>query len=527
MIPFLIITPQEFKKILCLGYSPIKYLKFIVLYLLYATFFYLFLTYDFGLIVIRFSDETNIPYLFLFVVSFIIILNKIIKFLLVRIPEQPKDDEIMDEGFKSQTSVLIPCHNSQDVIEDSIKSIIVHYYPQNVYIVENDNRPMPKNSIIEDICNKYNVNYIYVPRGNKSNAMKYGLASITTKYVLTMDDDTMLPEKFCPKEDMFLEDERVAGISFIIKMRYRNSLIRRLVDFDYLMFNYSNYTQNYSTNKLLVGIAALYKTELYRLQNVINPATDMLPYGEDGYAGMILRLNNYKIKQDFRNHVLSYCPDKLFFSLQEIVCGGNPKCISGYNATNIWKQRSLRWFRSSYTKLLVNLYLFFTYISKGKTCMKTILENIHYRIVNIYSFMLIYFAISVLYQLYYNINTIEGSYNLQINKTTLHIPKLLVDFLLIHSGLYITNILFILYYKFIMFRKRSDIQITFDVVLLYPLFLIYLFLVRVFGFFGFLLYYLPFHIDIEDVENYIGGSIICEELRDDLNLFLQSKNQLL
>lgn len=37
--------------------------------------------------------------------------------------------------------------------------------------------------------------------------------------------------------------------------------------------------------------------------------------------------------------------------------------------------------------------------------------------------------------------------------------------------------------------------------------------------------YLPFHIDIEDVENYIGGSIICEELRDDLNLFLQSKNQ--
>lgn len=37
--------------------------------------------------------------------------------------------------------------------------------------------------------------------------------------------------------------------------------------------------------------------------------------------------------------------------------------------------------------------------------------------------------------------------------------------------------------------------------------------------------YLPFHIDIEDVENYIGGAIICEELRDDLNLFLQSKNQ--
>ena len=36
--------------------------------------------------------------------------------------------------------------------------------------------------------------------------------------------------------------------------------------------------------------------------------------------------------------------------------------------------------------------------------------------------------------------------------------------------------------------------------------------------------YLPFHIDIEDVENYIGGVIICEELREDLNFFLQSKN---
>lgn len=36
--------------------------------------------------------------------------------------------------------------------------------------------------------------------------------------------------------------------------------------------------------------------------------------------------------------------------------------------------------------------------------------------------------------------------------------------------------------------------------------------------------YLPFHIEISDVEAYIGGAIRCEELRDDLDVYLQSKN---
>ena len=463
MIPFIFVTIDEFKKVFYLKYKLIVYLRFVFWYIIYAGLVYIiikwpFTYYDFELI--------N----FIFLASIIIVVNFLVRVFFIKLPPALKPDEVLDPTFRRNTSVLIPCHNSHDIIERTIKSVLRHYPEENVYIVENENAKKPSNTTTQSISMQYCVNYRFVPRGNKANAMKITLQEIKTEYVITLDDDTLFPEHFVPKEDYFLEDDRVAGVAFLIRMKDTDTVLQQVVDEDYKMYGYFNYTKNYSTNPFIVGIGGIWRTELYKLAVERNPAEDIVPYGNDGYDGMVMRLNNYKMKQDLQNHVLSYCPTKLFFSFDELLC--REQKMSGYGATNIWKQRSLRWFRSSYAKLPVNIMMFFIYYSQGKTTKETILQNIHYRFHTLYSLLLSFWAIFVPIQIYYNLTD-------------------LVEYVLLHVGLYVIGLIIMLTCRYYLFRNRPDLLPKYKSIVLYPLFTTYVMLIRVCAFLGFLLFYLP------------------------------------
>lgn len=470
MIPFIFVTWSEFKKVFTCKYKPIVYLKLFFLYSIYGSIIYYLINHPF-----LYFENINLNSIdFIFLMSTLIFINFILRALFVRLPNKLKENEVIDENFRNNTSILIPCHNSHYIIEDTIISCIKHYNPENIYIVENDNHPEPKILNTQVIAEKYKVNYYYIPRGNKANAMKIALNDIHTKYCITLDDDTILPDNFVPKEDYFLNDDRVAGVSFLIRMRYQDNILRQLVDEDYKMYGYFNYTKNYSTIPFIVGIGGIWKTELFKLATEINPADDIVPYGNDGYEGMVLRLNNYKMKQDLQNYVLSYCPDRLFFSFQEFLCIEDN--MSGYGATNIWKQRSLRWFRSSYAKFFINLYLLFTYYSKGKNICDTIYQNIHYRIHSLYSLLLSLLGIYIPINIYFNFTNI-------------------IDYLYLHLGLYIVGLLIMIISRLFLFRKRPDLLPKYKSIVLYPLFTTYIMLIRTCAFIGVLTFYLPVYLN--------------------------------
>ena len=97
--------------------------------------------------------------------------------------------------------------------------------------------------------------------------------------------------------------------------------------------------------------------------------------------------------------------------------------------------------------------------------------------------MLIYFTFSFIWNLYY----ISG----------VNIVGNLMSFGLMYCGIYLISVLLTLYNKLVLFRNRDDIEIPYNVVFLYPFFSFYLFIVKVFAFVGFLLYYLPFHVEFK------------------------------
>lgn len=105
-----------------------------------------------------------------------------------------------------QTALVIPCHNSEwSVLENVLISAQVHFNPEHIFIVENSNSPTPTTTIQAELASNVifnQINYVWLPIGNKSIAQYLGAlaaAKHDLQYILTIDDDVMIPPDFiCP-----------------------------------------------------------------------------------------------------------------------------------------------------------------------------------------------------------------------------------------------------------------------------------------------------------------------------------------
>ena len=486
MIPYLIISIKEFKNIICCKYSFLRYLfvlfwYFILTLVCYGIYYYQLWNFE-GVFGSHLWEENYFWDISISasVLSGLIIFmtTYVFKAIFIGINSELTGEEEMKEEYKNNICILIACHNSNEVIDSTLRSIIKHFNGEQVYVCDNNKHKelMGNEKLTKSICEKYNVNYNYINIPNKTNSIRTVLEKIKDKYKysILLDDDTLLGEKFCLKEDWFLKDERLAGIAFGIRMKDRSNIINRLVDYGYLLFSYNKYVQNLATNKFICGIGGIWKSKIIYDILKINPADgSILPFGEDGWNGLIARLNGYRIKQDMQNFVESYCPTNIFYTPKDFLL--NRKCISGYDSSNLWKQRSLRWYRSSILRIIPEIYTIITYNAyvDGDSLFKIILRNIYYRAIIWWSLTLIYFSAIM--------------------------PLLLVNYaydplryFFIHSSLIFMSILSNIFIKYIIFRNRSDLHVGFDVILLSPFFRMYISLMRAVGFLGTMLYYLPF-----------------------------------
>lgn len=482
MIPYIFVTIDEFKKIITLSFSWKRYL-FVFLYYIFLTFvgflLYRFEIWKYNLLLktsfltFNIGKVNNIGISFIFIFLFFYF----IKSLLINVPKELNEKHKIHDNFRKKIAILIACHNSQDVIEDTLESIVRHFPENQVFVCDNNkHKNMSLNEKkTQSICKKYKVNYNYINIPNKTNAIRIILKKFIIgvyEYTILLDDDTLFAKKFCPKEDWFLDDNKLAGIGFSIRMKNTNFLIQRLVDYEYLMWSYNKFCKNYSTNKMICGIAGIWRTNIIYSILKINPAGSILPFGEDGWNGLISRLNGYKIKQDFQNFVYSFCPTKYYFDYNDFF--GNKICnISGYDATNLWKQRSLRWYRSSIMRFSEFYTLFYNVSDDKDNLLKKILSNIYYRFIILWSYMLIYIAISVPFLL---IKVVNNPYN----------------YLVLHTFLILSSFITNIYVRLVVFQKRDDCKVGYDVIFFYPFFLIYTTILKSVGFYGTVFYYFPF-----------------------------------
>lgn len=508
MIPYICITWKECKNIFLCKFDRYQYLRAFTWYIIFIS-----ISIPVFLTIIYIQDEINegctlkiTEFSSCNIIYYCFVLIFLLKYyfanaLFINVPEKITDKDVMNEEFKNKIAIIITTHNSEDVIENTFEKILLNFPPEVIYVADNNKDKEPTQEMV-DICKKYNVNFHYIPKPNKANALREVVKLIDPKYeyVFALDDDTLFPDKFVLDEKYFIEDDKVAGVTFMLMMKNKDYFIERLIELEFVLLNYNNYLKNYSSLEFMIGSAGLWKKDIFERVLEINPAADYIPYGEDGLNGVIARLNGYKFKQDIRNVFYSFCPNNLYFSCSEIFSGKN---ISGYNSTNLWKQRALRWYRSGTLRLLLEIYTLFIFDSSNKKdniCTR-ILSNLQYRLLIIWTLFLHYIAIVLPYII------ILAFENISIYLYTLG---------LIYISLLIAGC--ITKYKF---RHRDDIDMSYKLIIMYPIYMKYALLMKLSGIIGTILYFAPFHSKFKLCGCMQLSKIESQESKEDIELVIR------
>ena len=465
MIYQLLVTTKEFKKLITFKYSAIRYVFAVFWWSLIVLmiYFHKLIIPDFGFI--NFHDMNILVFLILFIF--------LSRGLLTGVPDNSVSDNKMDEDFKDKIALIIACHNSEDVLPHTLVAALKHFPGDAIYIADN-NKEIPVENVSKDICKKYGVNYIYTQVSNKTLALRNTVNYVDPKfkYLISMDDDTLFPEKFYINENVF-DDKKVGCIGFGIRIKTKKmNLIEKCVDLEYKLYSYNCYSRNYGSIDFGVGIAYMMKTDLFKKCININPCDGRLPFGEDGLQGVICRQNGYILLQDLNNFFLTYCPNKLFIcSKQEV--------ISGYDAGTLWKQRPLRWYRSGTIRITLELSTIFNFNVKrtSDNLVAGLLRNLYYRSWKLLEGLMIFIIISFPFIIYENVTTFDISR--------------LQKFLMLYALFPIILGLNLLMCK-IKFRNKSDLHIDWLMILVYPFFMKIKFILNVFGFLSAIFFFIPF-----------------------------------
>ena len=505
MIPYLIISYKEFKNVFLFKLHPLRYLRAVFWYIILGIICYCaYLLYT---SIFRTATIHDLWYwIYYGFVTSIYFFNVLSIALFSNVKSRNiKKNEI----FISEIAVLIACHNSEDVLPHTIKNILYTFKPEQIYIADNNNSIEPTNSKTKDICDKYHANYQYHPIGNKGNALNKTIDVIDKKYkyILTLDDDTLLPPDFSPNNEFF-NDKRISSIGFGIKIKDKTTLSEKMADFEYKLNSLRDYVKNDTTNFFIIGIAGLWRRKIFHEIIAINPTAVKstifgksigcyeAPHGEDSYNGLISRMLGYKQKMDLDNFVETYAPPRFFYNCNDIMC--KTQNISGYNSFSHYSQRALRWYRSQLTRLPYEFFLFFTFdaSTNGNGLFMNTYMQIKYRYNFIWKYMLMYFAVALF------INVFLLAYN-----------GLYIEWILLHIAIYVFGVFSNTIINYVIFRNRPDLQIEKIVIFTYPIFTTYVTICRLIGILGAITFHIPFrtpfyfsfckyinHIDCETFE---------------------------
>ena len=477
MIPFLLVTIDEIKKIFKGRFSKKQYLFALVWYLFLVVVGYSVYNYT-GLLKEKYSGkpfELDFKNYYLLFTIFIYLTLNIINCIFIRIPGDLGDYEV-DHDFRNRTGIVIACHNSEDVISNTLTKALLHYPPENIYVADNNKTEQPENNTMKEITESFKCNYRYIPFPNKTNALKIVTNEIYKKYdyLIMLDDDTLFPDKYNIEEKQFLENEKLAGIGFGITADDKTHLTQECIDYEYKLWCQRAYSMSWASSEFIIGIAGMWRSKVFRQIININPTNGKVPYGEDGYNGLLARANNYKMKQDIQNMFRTYTPYNLCYSWSELFCIGNK--MSGYGATNIFKQRALRWYRSGAFRLLNELIIAFTYNAGDKEAnlLIKILQNIYYRCNVFIKMIIFYWAIMIPVIIYYFRHNFLTLLAFKLCLYTVSVVAQMVN-----------------YFKF---RNRKDFRFNFYVCFLYPLHATYTAIMMAIAFISSLIYFIPFHM---------------------------------
>lgn len=172
----------------------------------------------------------NIILSFIFVALIILHLSWIVLLL------YPKKEKIEKENFPP-LSILIPAHNEQKFIANTINKVLQAPYPQQrEVIVVNDGSDDNTEEIVKQIQSRDNrVKLYYTDHQGKANALNLGVKKAKHEILLALDADSEIKKDALMQIVQPFAKDDVGAVSGIIRAKYVKNPLTWFQDFEYIL----------------------------------------------------------------------------------------------------------------------------------------------------------------------------------------------------------------------------------------------------------------------------------------------------
>lgn len=152
--------------------------------------------------------------------------------LFLRTKEPIKEKLEINDFDWPMISILVPCYNEEETVEETLKNLAGLSYPKKEIILINDGSKDRTADIIEELSSKYeNVRVIQLRQNRgKANALQVGLFASRAEYLVCVDSDALLEDSapYYMVRQFFINGERVGAVTGNPCIRNRNSLLSRM-----------------------------------------------------------------------------------------------------------------------------------------------------------------------------------------------------------------------------------------------------------------------------------------------------------
>lgn len=156
----------------------------------------------------------------------------------------------LEEIDESTHAFVIVCHNSSDVIEGTLRSLLTKVKPSIVYVADNGSTEAEK-TCTKSVCERVSIDYYesrgldlgefirygFLKTGNKSIAQYATLTNLpnNVKYVTCVDDDTRLDATWDLRKVLtYFKDDEVAVLAYPLRVHDPNYEIEYFQAIEYL-----------------------------------------------------------------------------------------------------------------------------------------------------------------------------------------------------------------------------------------------------------------------------------------------------
>ena len=244
---------------------------------------------------------------------------------------KPRRDQPPAFADAPLVSILVPCHNEAENIEETIAALLAQRYPRFEIVAINDGSQDDTGALLDALAARHpQVRAIHLDRNlGKANALRMGTLAARAEYLVCIDGDALLDEYACHWLVWHLcSGPRVGAVTGNPRIRNRSTLLGKLQvgEFSSIIGMIKRAQRGYGRLFTISGVVSAFRKTA--LHHVGYWADDMVT--EDIDISWRLQMEHWDIR---------YEPNALAWILM-------PETLRG-----LWRQR-LRWARGGAEVLL-------------------------------------------------------------------------------------------------------------------------------------------------------------------------------